>query len=165
MATNKVTCRSCGGIIDKNKDFDWTMPKPRFYYHTDCYKQMQEENDCIQEIHLKAKEFLGSTYSKTKVTRQIKKYTEDGHSPLEIYNALVYWYEIKKNSAEKANGGIGILEYIWDEVENYYTKKADIKKHNLEVNEKDLFEPKVFTFRIKEEPVKKPKRVKLFSIK
>ena len=47
MATNKVTCRSCGGIIDKNKDFDWTMPKPRFYYHTDCYKQMQEENDYI----------------------------------------------------------------------------------------------------------------------
>ena len=165
MATNKVTCRSCGGIIDKNKDFDWIMPKPRFYYHTDCYKQMQEENDYIQEIHLKAKEFLGSTYSKTKVTRQIKKYIEDGHSPSEIYNALVYWYEIKKNSAEKANDGIGILEYIWDEVENYYTKKADIKKHNLEVNEKDLFEPKVFTFRIKEEPVKKPKRVKLFSIK
>jgi hypothetical protein len=69
--------------------------------------------------------------------------------------------KLKKNSAEKAYGGIGILEYIWDDVENYYTKKANIQEHNLNVNEDDLFEPKVFTFRIKEEPVKKPKRVNL----
>ena len=38
MATNKVTCRSCGGIIDKNKDFDWKMPKTSFYYYIYYYK-------------------------------------------------------------------------------------------------------------------------------
>jgi len=33
---------------------------------------------------------------------------------------LVYFFEIKGNSVEKANGGIGIVPYVYQQAYNYY---------------------------------------------
>ena len=164
-----VTCQYCRKKFDRDK-IPFVQISPKRYAHKDCSKKedarlKQEEADKI-DLENYIMKLLGEDYISPRVRKQINTYREQYQYTFSgMKKALVYFYEVKGNSTEKANGGIGILEYIWDEVENYYTKKADIKKHNLEVNEKDLFEPKVFTFRIKEEPVKKPKRVKLFSIK
>jgi hypothetical protein len=37
-----------------------------------------------------------------------------------MQKALTYFYEIKGNSIEKANGGIGIIPYIYKDAYNYY---------------------------------------------
>ena len=44
-----------------------------------------------------------------RVKRQIKKYySELNYSYSAIYKSLVYFFDIKKNNLEKANGGIGM---------------------------------------------------------
>ena len=37
-----------------------------------------------------------------------------------MLKALVYFYEIKGNSVDKANGGIGIIPFIYNDAYNYY---------------------------------------------
>lgn len=37
-----------------------------------------------------------------------------------MLKALVYFYEVKKNDVSKANDGIGIIPYIYNDAYNYY---------------------------------------------
>ena len=37
-----------------------------------------------------------------------------------IYKTLQYWYEIKNNDISKANGGIGIVPYVYDQAKQYF---------------------------------------------
>ena len=37
-----------------------------------------------------------------------------------MLKALVWWFDVKKNSIEAANGGIGILPYIYNDAKTYY---------------------------------------------
>jgi hypothetical protein len=37
-----------------------------------------------------------------------------------IKRTLEYFYEVKKNSIEKANGGIGIVPWVYEEAKRYY---------------------------------------------
>ena len=43
------------------------------------------------------------------------EYTHSG-----ILKALIYFFEIKGNSIDKANGGIGIVPYVYKDAYNYY---------------------------------------------
>ena len=37
-----------------------------------------------------------------------------------MLKALLWWFDVKKNSVEAANGGIGILPYIYNDAKTYY---------------------------------------------
>lgn len=37
-----------------------------------------------------------------------------------MLKALVYFYEVKGNNKNKANGGIGIIPFIYKDAYNYY---------------------------------------------
>lgn len=52
-------------------------------------------------------------------------YTNEG-----IYNAIRYFYGVKKGRIDKSNGGIGIVPYIYIEAEKYY-KNLDKKKKEI----------------------------------
>lgn len=58
-----------------------------------------------------------------RVQTQIKTFTQEyGYTYSGIQKALVYFFEVKKNTIQKSNGGIGIVPYIYDEAQEYYRK-------------------------------------------
>ena len=51
----------------------------------------------------------------------IKKYKEEnGYSYSGILKSLVYFYDVKHNSKEKANNSIGIVPFCYQDAYNYY---------------------------------------------
>ena len=74
---------------------------------------------------------------------QAKNFLSQGYTYRGMYLSLKYFYEIKKGNIEKANGGIGIIPYIYSEAKAYYTKvettkakiEAEIKKYLEEKKE------------------------------
>jgi hypothetical protein len=60
-------------------------------------------------------------YITPRIRTQIKNYlTNYNYTYSGILKALKYFYEIKGNSTEKANEGIGIVPYCYQDAYNYY---------------------------------------------
>lgn len=62
-----------------------------------------------------------------------------------MLKALIYFYEIKGNSYEKANGGIGIIPYTYDAAYQYYfaiwlanQNNSDLALKNYEVKQEKI---------------------------
>lgn len=123
MAHN-VKCPICGKTFDRDK-VPFVQVSPRRYAHKEC--SMSEDERKAQEI--KDKEELDNyimslfkmTYVDARIQKQIKKYIEENNYTYSgIKKALVYFFEIKGNSIDKANGGIGIVPYVYQQAYNYY---------------------------------------------
>ena len=55
------------------------------------------------------------------INKQLKKYKEEqGYSYTGILKSLIYFYEVKANSTDKANGSLGIVPYVYQDAYNYY---------------------------------------------
>ena len=80
---------------------------------------------------------LGDDYNKARVNKQIKDYVAEGYSLSGILKSLIYFYEVKGNSKDKANGGIGIVPYVYKDAYNYY---YSLYLANLQNKEKDVKE-------------------------
>ena len=53
--------------------------------------------------------------------KYIKKFKdENGYSYSGMLKSLVYFYEVKKNPVDKANGSIGIIPFIYNDAYQYY---------------------------------------------
>lgn len=78
-----------------------------------------------------------------------------------MLKALVYWFEIKGHSIEKANGGIGIIPYVYQQAYEYYYSLWLANQKNEFKNIEDYI-PKVRTVRIPI-PQKKERKRKLFT--
>lgn len=60
-------------------------------------------------------------YIDPRIRKQINQYINEYHySYSGILKSLTYFYEIKGNSLDKANGGIGIVPYVYKNAYNYY---------------------------------------------
>ena len=47
-----------------------------------------------------------------------------------ILKSLIYFFEIRRNSIEKANGGIGIVPYVYEDARKYYYDLYMAQKRN-----------------------------------
>lgn len=64
---------------------------------------------------------FGLDYVNARIKKQIKDCVEKYHySYSGILKTLQYFFEIKKNPIEKANGGIGIVPYVYDDAKKYF---------------------------------------------
>lgn len=155
-----VKCPVCLEYFNRDK-CEWEHYKNR-YYHKECYKQIEEEDRMVQEIHEKMRMLLGSDYSQQKVNRQINALVKEGKTKKGIKLTLDYWYDIKGSDPSKAAGGIGIVSYIYAEAQNYWEKKEWLSSRNKDVDLSCYSQPIIY--KIKPTPITKPKRVKLFSL-
>lgn len=101
-------------------------------------------------------------YVDARIRKQIKQYVDEyNFSYSGIRKTLIYFFEIKGNSLEKANGGIGIVPYVYQNAHNYYLAlwQAQQKNENKIVEE--------YIPNIKEVVIPRPQRQvkkrKLFS--
>lgn len=66
-------------------------------------------------------DLLNETYINARVRKQMNTFIEDyNYTYSGMLKALVYFYEVKGNNKAKANGGIGIIPYIYKDAYNYY---------------------------------------------
>lgn len=95
-----------------------------------------------------------------KIRKQINQYiNEYKYTYSGILKSLIYFYEIKGNTIEKANGGIGIVPYIYQNAYNYYYALWEAQQKNVDKDIK-MYVPKVIEIIIPEpqRPVKKNKK-------
>jgi hypothetical protein len=68
-------------------------------------------------------QLFGTDYVYARIKKQIQDYvTNQGYTYSGIQKALVYYYEVKGNKFDegKAQGGIGIVPYVYQHAYNYY---------------------------------------------
>ena len=56
--------------------------------------------------------------------------TENNYTYSGILKTLKYWFEIKKGDLEKANGGIGIVPYVYDDAFLYWRGIWEAREKN-----------------------------------
>lgn len=123
MAKKIVKCPYCEKQFDANAEP--FIKVGRRYAHIDCAKKF-EENKTKEEKDKEALEkyilnLLKEEKINARVKKQIKTYIEENNYTYSgILKALIYFYEVKGNPIDKANGGIGIVPYIYNDAYNYY---------------------------------------------
>lgn len=80
-----------------------------------------------------------------------------------MHKSLKYFYEIKGNDIKKANGGIGIIPYVYKQAHDYYYALWEAQQKNeskIEIIQN--FIPQVKEIKI-QRPQLKPKKKDLFT--
>jgi hypothetical protein len=159
-----VKCLYCEKKFDRDK-----IPYiqvGRRYAHQECSlsaedKKTQEEKD-KQELDEYIIKLLKIDYIDARIRKQIKTYIEEyNYTYSGIRKALIYFYEIKGNSIEKANGGIGIVPYTYKQAFDYYYALWQAQQQNKDkiiIN----YQPKIIEITIPS-PERKVKKRKLFA--
>lgn len=121
---HKVKCIYCGVTFDRDK-LPFIQVSQRRYAHQECslteeQKKNKEEQDKI-DLDNYIMQLFKIDYVDARIRKQIKQYREEyNYTYSGIRKALVYFYEVKGNPIEKANGGIGIVPYVYQNAYNYY---------------------------------------------
>jgi hypothetical protein len=159
-----VTCIYCKQKFDRDK-VPFSKISERRYAHQACVagtvvEKTKEEKDYDALIEY-AKHLLKDTYNDARVRKQIKDFKEQyDYSFSGMLKSLIWFYEIKGNSTEKANSGIGIIPFVYNDALNYYYA---IYVANLANQEIENYQPEVREIIIKS-PVAEIKKPKLFKL-
>lgn len=104
-------------------------------WHDECWdnrhKKVEQENREKKErqaILNTAKKYLGNSANEALINQQIDKYKSEGKKFQGIKLTLDYWYGTQGGTPSKANGGIGIVDFIYDEAAQKYREKMDRKR-------------------------------------
>jgi hypothetical protein len=160
-------CAICNQKFDRDK-VQAVKHGGRRYSHYKCepdgelvpLPQISKDKKELNELNNYIKNLLGDSYNSVRIKKQLKEYVEKyNYTYSGIQKSLFYFYEIKKNSIEKANGGIGIVPYIYEEAKLYYYNLY-LAKNNIESSSNN-------TKQIQEVTIESPKRflnkIKLFK--
>lgn len=139
MAKAMVKCLYCGEMFDRNDpNIKFIKPTQRRYAHLHCAQQhdanMTQEDKDKASLFKYIKDLLGSDYDYKKVEKQVAKYkNEENYTYSGMEKTLRYFYDVKGNSTEGANGGVGIIPYIYKEAYQYFYKLhlAQVANHNI----------------------------------
>ena len=134
-----VKCACCGETFDRDK-IQAVKYNGRRYAHQTCFPQgeivplpIKEIDEDLEKLFEYTKQLLGEEYNHARVKKQVKDFKEEyGYSYSGMLKSLVYFYEVKGNSKEKANGGIGIVPFVYRDAYNYYFKlRSNLRKHTF----------------------------------
>lgn len=167
MAKAIVKCLYCGQNFDRNDpNIPFVKVNSNRYAHQTCANQrnqLQTKEDKDKEAFFQyCSKIFGKQFDFVRTKRMadsyIKKYN---YSWSGMLKCLIYFFEVKKNPIEKANGGIGIIPYIYQEAHDYY---YDIwQAQQLNINKKiENYIPEVIEIKIPP-PEPQPKKRKLFT--
>lgn len=165
MPAHNVKCYFCNKTFDANKT-PFVQINSRRYAHKTCAdkageEKLKKEKDKESLYQYLAKLF-GKGYDFVANQKLIEKYAEEykyTYSGME--KALRYFYEIKGNPIEKAEGRVGIIPYCYNDAFNYYYAIWESQQKN-EVKPIEKYRPETITIVI-EEPQRKVKKKKRFS--
>lgn len=160
MGKHIVKCKFCGESFDTNTT-EFIKIKNR-YAHKDCATQheasMSQEEKDLEALYDYVKKLLADDYNYIKIKKQIEKIKKN--NPNYTYSgmkkSLQWFYELKQHSVKEANGGIGIVPYIYNDACKYFYSlylaqmaNKDISTSPMAVKEFNIESP-----RFKERPIR-----------
>lgn len=166
MAKAYVKCKYCGVQFDRNSE-PFVEVGSRRYAHKKCAEEIeqlksQEEKD-YENLEKYIKEIFKTKVVSARIKKQIKSFHEEYQFTYSgIQKTLYWWFELKKGSLEKANNGIGIVPFIYQEALDYFyrlylaqiannispekIKKAKVTEIEIESPRVKVDPPKLFKF-------------------
>lgn len=125
MAHN-VKCTVCGKVFDRDR-IQAVKSGARRYAHYMCFPEgeLVPLSNPIDEDLVKLEEYvanlLGDSYNPARVKKQIKEFkSQYDYTYSGMLKTLIWFYEIKGNPKDKAQGGIGIIPFVYKDALNYY---------------------------------------------
>ena len=120
-----VKCKFCGKQFDRNDPAIKFIKLKNRYAHQECYdaqdKTILQEQEDLSNLINYIRTLLGDNFEYIKTQHQIESYrTKHNFTYSGMLKALKWYYEIENGSKEEANGGIGILPYIYEKAYKYY---------------------------------------------
>lgn len=159
---DSVVCAYCKKSMNR-KDEDCVVLGNGKYAHKECV-EIEEKRELTDQEKLDKyiTQLLKIDFVNQRIKRQISDFmTKYGYTYSGIHKALVYFYEVKGNPVEKANGGIGIVPYVYSDAYNYYYSIwAAQQKNELKAIEEYVPEEVIVHIPV---PQRKIKKRKLFS--
>ena len=163
-----VKCSICEKMFDRDK-IQAVKSNGRRYAHYTCLPEGEvvplPEAATADPDLIKLKKYITNLFGTearwAMINKQIKKYiNEDGYTYSGILKSLIYFFEVKHNPIDKANGALGIVPYVYQDARNYYYNLFLINQanNNLTIEPKEEKEKIVI--------IKTPKiikRIKLFT--
>ena len=152
-----VICTKCGVRFDRDM-IQAVKDGGRRYAHYTCKPDgelvpLPQKDPDLTALETYIDKLLGKEANKARINKQIKEYTlEKGYSYSGILKSLIYFYEVKGNSVDKANGGIGIVPFVYQDAYNYYYDLFLAKNRNDKKNVQEI------TSKVKEIIIKPPQR-------
>lgn len=163
-----VTCIYCKKTFNKNEE-SFKLFSNGKYAHQSCFDIDQTRELTDQEkLERYIMKLFDSDYVYAKIKNQIKDYvTNHGFSYSGIHKALIYYYEVKGNKFDKgkAQGGIGIVPYVYQHAFNYYYAIWEAQQKQEYIRDASSLEdyiPKVIEVHVPV-PKRQIKKRKLFS--
>ena len=164
MAKHIVKCPVCGKSFDRDSVPNHQDGKR--YLHIECWARQQASMTQDDKDKVALEEYIKELFKLNKITIKINKqiesfHNEYGYTYTGIKKALVYHFEVKKGDIKQANGGIGIVPYVYEQARNYYYQiwLAQQKNDDKVLND---YVPDTVKIKIKN-PQKHPKRRRLFT--
>ena len=164
MAKHIVKCPICGKSFDRETTA--YHQDGRRYLHIECWARQEasktqddKDREALEQYIL---ELFKLNVLTPKIKRQIESFHDEyGYTYTGIKKALIYQFEIKKGDIKQANGGIGIVPYVYEQAREYYYQiwLAQQKNEDKVLND---YIPDIVKIKIKN-PQKQPKRRNLFS--
>lgn len=158
---HKVKCTVCGKIFDRDVT-QAVKVSARRYAHYRCHPEGElvplpnPVDEDLLKLEQYAEQLLGEDFNLARVRKQIKEFKETyDYSYSGMLKTLIWFYEIKGNPIEKANGGIGIIPFVYKDALNYYYSLYMAQMVNSEIKYKPTV--KEITIESPEVYVKPPK--------
>ena len=120
---HQVICLYCKKRFDADIE-PFVKPNSTRYAHLECHRAAEESKSQEDKDKEALEEYIKQLFHidvlDAKIRRQIRQYlTEYNYTYSGILSTLKYAFEVKHNSIEKANGGIGIVGYLYQEAYRY----------------------------------------------
>lgn len=141
-----VICFYCKQQFDRDK-IPAVQVKVRRYAHASCAVEhgtaeeqalaektladQSKEMQDLQNLEDYIIKLLQIDYINARIRSQINRFhTENNYTYSGMLKSLQYFYEIKGSSTEKANGGIGIIPFVYEDAHTYYRNLWLIQQKN-----------------------------------
>lgn len=160
-----VICSICKQRFDRDK-YPAVLTGKRRYAHSICAGALTEEEEKKEKDRVALEQYVMQLFNLDhmdgRISLQIKKYMQDyNYSYSGILRTLKYFYEVKQNDISKANNGIGIVPWVYQEAYNYYYNQWLLSQKNQEKQIVDYI-PKIIDINIRP-PKREPRKRRIFT--
>lgn len=152
-----VRCAFCQNLVDKDESIRYNDKN----FHKLCYGNYLDRKELIKYV-AKLFGFKNEEKPGPKINSQLKLFiTKYPFTYKGILRALTYHFEVKNGSKNKADEGIGIVPYVYEEAQEYYNKLTNKQEKVAKTVEK-LLEQKPVVMKIRKNNEKK--EIPLFNL-
>ena len=129
----EVICQYCKSQTNKiEKDKAIRIDENNF--HPECAQNYLDKKELVKTIC----RIFNFKAPGPKNNRYIRRFLEEGMTYKGMTNSLIYFYDEKRNSTEKANDGIGIIPWVYTEAQKYMENKNKMEQKQEERIKKSI---------------------------